>query len=171
MQNENSENPSQTLFAWSAPLRSYHPASGSVLRFCIAVASLLSALAWIFSDKILILPILAVVFVFYVLTTSKPPIVKHEITKFGLSFAGFHTRFESLSYYYFLKKYSFYVLVVVGQPPSSHHTYFVIDTEENKQNIDRILSEHLVKQSEPLPNISDKLGNWLTTLIPDENIN
>jgi len=95
-----SPNP-QLVFSWKAPLRAYKKRSKIILRFYIAVALLLSAIIFFFGDKILLIPIFTLLFLFYVLTITPPPEVENKITTFGLEAAGINLRFEILSHFYF----------------------------------------------------------------------
>ena len=95
----------QVIFLWKAPLRAYKKRAGNVLRFYIAVSLLLSLIVLFFSDKILIIPILTLFFLFYVLTITPPPDVENKITAFGIETAGITLRFEFLSHFFFRKKF------------------------------------------------------------------
>ncbi|MDO9028554.1 MAG: hypothetical protein Q7U68_06825, partial [Candidatus Roizmanbacteria bacterium] len=89
------ENP-QVIFSWKAPLRPYKKRSAIILRFYLAVALLLSLIMFFFGDKILLIPIWALVFIFYVLTITAPPDVENKITTFGVDAAGVTLRWEVL---------------------------------------------------------------------------
>src|SRR3990167_6232298 len=78
----------QVLFSWKAPLRAYKKRSKNVLKFYLAVALLLTAIIFFLGDRILIIPIWSILFLFYVLTITPPPIVDNKITKFGIETAG-----------------------------------------------------------------------------------
>lgn len=158
----------QVIFAWKAPLRAYKKRGGNILRFYIAVALLLSVIVFLFSDKILLIPIWAVLFLFYVLTITPPPEVDNKITQFGLETAGISLRWEVLSHFYYIQRFGFTILVVVTAPPYYFHTYMVVPTDEIKKETLKILSDHLMYQEKPNRNITDKVIDWLTRLIPDD---
>ena len=65
--NETNEVQDQTLFVWKAPLRPYKKRSTTLLRFFLAVALLVSAVVFFFGDLVTILPIWALLFLFYIL--------------------------------------------------------------------------------------------------------
>src|SRR3990167_6166206 len=161
------ENP-QVIFSWKAPLRPYKKRSGLILRFYLAVALLLSLIVFFFGDRILLIPIGAVLFLFYVLTISPPPEVENKITKFGLETAGMTLRWEALSHFYFTKRFGFYILTIVSHAPYFYHAYLVVPNEEIKKNLVLILSEHLIYQEKPQRSLTDKLVDWLSKLIPDD---
>jgi len=161
------ENP-QIIFSWRSPLRPYKKRSSVILRFYLAVALLLSAIMFFFGDKILLIPIWALVFLFYVLTITPPPNVDNKITTFGIDASGITLRWEALSHFYFGKRFGFYTLTVVSQAPYYYHIYLVVPNEEIKNKLINILSNHLIYQEGPQKNFTDKAVDWLSNLIPDE---
>lgn len=161
------ENP-QVMFSWKAPLRPYKKRSALILRFYLAVALLLSLIMFFFGDKILLIPIWALVFIFYVLTITPPPDVENKVTTFGIDAAGVTLRWEVLSHFYFGKRFGFYTLTVVSQSPYFYHLYLVVPTEEMKRKLITILSTHLLYQEIPQKTITDKMLDWVSVLVPDE---
>lgn len=164
------ENP-QVIFSWKAPLRPYKKRSRLVLRFYLAVALLMSLIVFFFGDKILLIPIWAILFLFYVLTITPPPEVENKLTKFGMETSGITLRWESLSHFYFTKRFDFYVLTVVSHAPYFYHAYLVVPSDEVKKNVMLILSEHLIYQEKPQRSLTDKMVDWFSKLIPDEEEN
>jgi len=161
------ENP-QVIFSWRAPLRPYKKKSSTIIRFYIAVALLLSLIMYFFGDKILLIPIWALVFIFYVLTITPPPDVDNKINAFGVELAGVTLRWEVLSHFYFGKRFGFYTLTIVSRAPYFYHAYAVIPNEEIKKKVLSLLSQNLIYQEKPDKKFTDKAVDWLSNLIPDE---
>lgn len=161
------ENP-QVMFSWTAPLRPYKKRSALIIRFYLSVALLLSLIMFFFGDKILLIPIWALVFIFYVLTITPPPDVENKITTFGIEAAGVTLRWEALSHFYFGKRFGFYTLTIVSQSPYFYHLYLVVPTSDMKKKIITILSAHLLYQETPQKTIADKMLDWISVLVPDE---
>lgn len=164
---EKQENP-QVIYSWKAPLRPYKKRSSLILRFYLAVALLLSLIIFFFGDKILLIPIWSVLFLFYILTITPPPEVENKISKFGIETAETTVRWESLSHFYFGKRFSYHTLTVVGRPPYFYHLFLVIPSNQVKKDLLHLLSEHLVYQERPQKSFTDKMVDWLSGLIPDE---
>lgn len=158
----------QVLYSWKAPLRAYKKRSKYVLRFYLAVALLLSAIIFFLGDQVLIIPIWAVLFLFYVLTITPPPQVESRITKFGLETIGITLRWDVLSHFYFSERFGFTILTVVTQGPYFMHAYMVIPKPQIKKDVMRILAEHIVYQEKPQLGITDRLITLLSHLIPDD---
>lgn len=161
------ENP-QVMFSWTAPLRPYKKRSTLIIKFYLTVALLLSLIMFFFGDKILLIPIWALVFIFYVLTITPPPDVENKITTFGIEAAGVTLRWEALSHFYFGKRFGFYTLTIVSQSPYFYHLYLVVPTEEMKKKLITILSAHLLYQETAQKTIADKMLDWISVLVPDE---
>lgn len=158
----------QTIFSWVAPLRPYKKRSAVVLRFYLAITLLLSLIIFFFGDRILLIPLWALLFLFYTLTITPPPDVKNKITKFGLEVAGVTLRWEILSHFYFSSRFGFTLLTVVSKPPYNYHAYAVIPNEEIKKQLLFLLSEHLLFKEKPEKNFTDTLVDWFSSLIPNE---
>jgi len=158
----------QVLYSWKAPLRAYKKRGKLVLRFYLAVALLLTGIIFFLGDRILIIPIWAVLFLFYVLTITPPPEVENRITKFGLETAGITLRWDVLSHFYFTERFGFTILTVVTQAPYYMHAYMVITKPQIKKDVMRILAEHIVFQDKPHLGVTDRLINLLSHLIPDD---
>lgn len=158
----------QVVFLWKAPLRAYKKRGKSILRFYIALSFILSAIVFFFGDKILLIPIITLFFLFYVLTITPPPEVENKITTFGIESAGVTLRWEFLSHFYFTKKFGFDVLTLVSHAPYFYHAYLIVPNHEIKNSVMKFLSEHLVYMEKPQRGFTDKLVEWFSNLIPDD---
>lgn len=164
---QNPNNP-QVLFSWKAPMRAYKKRSVGVLRFYIALSLLLSLIVLFFGDRLLIMPIWAIMFLFYVLTITPPPTVEHKITRFGITTEKNTYRFDMLSHFYLIKKFDYKVLVLVSHAPWLYHVYLVVKDPETEQELIKLLSKHLVYHEHPDKTITDRLAEVLTFLMPEE---
>lgn len=164
----NTINP-QIIYSWKAPLRAYKKTSKGVMRFYFALGLLLCLIAFFLGERILILPIGAVLFLFYVLTITPPPIVENNITKFGIQTPHETYRWEFLSHFYFMKRFDYEQLIIVSHAPYSQHIYLVIKDPEEKEKILKLLSEHLIFLEKPHKTFADKLSDVLTSLMPESD--
>lgn len=162
------DNNPQLIFMWKAPLRAYKKRGGYILRFYIAVSLLLSLIVFFFGDKILIIPIITLFFLFYVLTITPPPEIENKIISFGIDSAGVTFRWEFLSHFYFKKKFGQDVLTLVSNAPYFYHAFLIVPDETIKKQLITILSQHLVYTERPQRSFTDKAIDWLSNLIPDD---
>lgn len=159
----------QTLLVWQAPLRPFKKRSPMVLRFFLALALLLSSVVFFFGDVVTILPIWAMLFLFYIFAITPPPVVENHITRFGVeSTAGITMRWDLLSHYYFQERLGFTVLVLVTHGPYFGHTYLVVPDEATRSAINTILSEHLMFLKNPPITFTDRLITFFSQMVPDE---
>jgi hypothetical protein len=158
----------QVVYSWKAPLRAYKKSSKNILRFYIAVALLLSLIIFFLGDRILIVPIWSVLFLFYVLTITPPPEVENKITKFGIETVGITLRWEALSHFYFTTRFGYTIITVVTHPPYNFHAYMVIPSSMIEKQVMRILAEHIVYQEKPNLTLTDRMIHWLSYLVPDD---
>lgn len=158
----------QLIYSWKAPLRAYKRRSDSILRFYIALALLLSLIVFFFGDRVLLVPILTLLFLFYVLTITPPPEVDNLITTFGIETAGITLRWEFLSHFYYTQKFHFNVLTLVSNAPYYYHAYLIVPDEKIKIQINSILSKHVMYVEKPQRNFTDKIVDWLSNLMPDD---
>lgn len=158
----------QTLFEWRSPLRPYKKRSGVLLRFVLVLALLLSTVVFFFGDIVTLLPIWAVLGLFYIFAITPPPDTDHRITKFGIESAGVMVRWESLSYYYFSKRFGFDMLTIVAQGQYAFHSYMVIPNEHVKSEVNKILSTHIMYVPKPPRTFSDRAIDFLSKLLPEE---
>lgn len=158
----------QQLFSWRAPLRAYKKRSRVILRFYVALAVLISLIVFFFGDRILLVPIMSLLFLFYVLTVTPPPEVEHVITTFGIETSGISLRWEFLSHFYFTKKFGFDVLTLVSHAPYFYHAYLIVPNGDTKKRVMSLLSKHLMFLEKPQRSITDKMVDFLSNLIPDD---
>ena len=118
----------------------------------------------------LLVPILTLLFLFYVLTITPPPEVENLITTFGIETAGINLRWEFLSHFYYTKKFHFNVLTLVSHGPYYYHIYLIIPDEEKKTLVNSILSKHLMYVEKPQRSFTDKMVDWLSNLMPDDDV-
>lgn len=158
----------QTMFVWKAPLRPYKKRSTTLLRFFLAVALLVSAVVFFFGDLVTILPIWALLFLFYIFAITPPPIVDNRITVFGVETAGVMLRWDVLSHYYFDERLGYQVLVLVTHGPYYAHSYLVLPDNETKTMVNTILNQHLMLMTNPPKTLTDRVIRFFSALIPEE---
>ncbi len=158
----------QNLVSWKSPMRPYRKRSRYLVRFFLALALILSALVLFFGDPILMVPIWAVLFLFYVLSITPPPIVEHKITKFGIETAGIQIRWDALSYFYFTDRMGYEILTIVTHPPHNMHVYMIIPNETIKEKSAYLLGEQLTFMEHPPVTMTDMLIKAFHVLGPEE---
>lgn len=157
----------QVIFSWKSPMRPYIKRGPHVLRFYIALALLISLIVFFLGDRILLIPIWTLLFLFYALTVTPPPEVEHKITQFGIETAGATLRWEMLDHFYFTERFGYKVLSLISHPPYFFHSYLVVGKEE-KPRVTEILSKHLIYQELPQKTFMDRAVGWFSKLVIEE---
>jgi len=158
----------QLIYSWKAPLRPYKKRSKLIIRFYVALSLLLSLIIFFSGDKILLIPIWSILFLFYTLTITPPPEVENKITTFGIESAGVIAPWENLSHFYFGHRFGFDTLTIVSQAPFFYHFYLVIPNNEVKEKVFYILTQHLIYQEKPQRTLTDKIADFFLSLLPEE---
>ncbi len=161
----------QIVFSWKAPMRAYMNRSPQIIRFYLAVALLVSLIIFFFGDRILLIPLWALLFLFYVFTVTPPPDIEHKITQFGIETAQMTFRWEALDHFFFTRRMGYDILVLVTAGPWPYYAYLVVPTEEVKDKVTMLLSEQVIYMEEPKKNFTDKATEWLLQFVPDERRN
>lgn len=159
----------QLICQWHAPLRAYKKQSKHVLRFYVALATILSVIVFFFQDYIVLMVIWSMLFLFYQLTVTPPPVVTNKITAFGVESGGVQLRWEVLSHFYFTKRFEFEILTLVTQGPYPFFSYFVIPDQKTKEEVMHVLSEYIMFVPDPPITITDRLINLMSQLIPTDD--
>lgn len=161
------QNP-QVIFSWKAPMRAYKKRGKNVLRFYLALALVLSLVVFFFGDKILLVPIWALLFLFYVYTITPPPETEHRLMKFGLDSSSLTVRWEDLSHFYFIRRFGYDVVTIIPHQPYYTHLYLVLPDSETKKKVMDVLSQHLIYLEKPKRGITEKMIDVFMHLVPDD---
>ncbi|MEI7653228.1 MAG: hypothetical protein WCJ70_03040 [bacterium] len=164
------ESVDQILLSWKAPLRPFKKQSAGLLRFFLAVALLLSLILFFVGDMVTLLPMWALLFLFYVFAITPPPLTETHVTRFGIESAGILMRWDILSHYYFVKRFGYTVLVTVTHGPYFAHSYFVVPDETTKRQLMEILNKHLMYMNQPPRTFTDRLIDLFSKLVPEDEV-
>lgn len=164
------ESVDQILLSWTAPLRPFKKQSASLLRFFLAVALLLSLILFFVGDMVTLLPMWALLFLFYVFAITPPPLTETHVTRFGIESAGVLMRWDILSHYYFVQRFGYTVLVTVTHGPYFAHSYFVVPDETTKRQLMEILNKHLMYMNKPPRTFTDRLIDVFSKLVPEDDV-
>lgn len=158
----------QVLVVWKAPMRPFKKRSVTLMRFFLALVFLVSILIFFIGDLITLLPVWALLFLFYVFAITPPPIVESKLTKFGVETNGVLLRWEVLSHYYFIDRFGYRVLVLVTHGPYYAHSYLVVPDDDTKRRIVEVLNKHLMYLSKPPRTLTDHIIEIFSKLVPED---
>jgi hypothetical protein len=107
--------------------------------------------------------IIALVFLFYVLSTVEPEEIGYTITNKGVKVAGKKTDYSFLGRFWFRHQFDSELLVIEAANLVGRME-LVID-KDKKDEIKKALSSHLTEEEIP-PAYLDKAANWFANKLP-----
>jgi hypothetical protein len=60
------------------------------------------------------------------------------------------------------------MVTIVTHGPYYMQSYMVVPNEEIKRRLVQLLSEHIIYQEKPVRSLTDKLVDWFSMLVPDD---
>jgi len=155
----------EILFSWTAPERPFKRRSRDFYITIVSIAALFSLVLFLIEGVMPVLLIMAVLFLFYVLSTVEPASVEYKITNFGVSIAGEIVEWSFLGRFWFTKRFGVEILVLEA-PNYAGRLEIVIDPG-NKAIIKREIGRFLTYEEAP-PSLVDKATTWAGNRLPQE---
>jgi len=154
------------LFAWKAALRPFKRRDKEFWTTVIAIIFLVGMILFFIKEWFLIAAMVALAFVYYVLSTVPPEEIEYRITNKGISFADKSYDWDYLWRFWFSDKYNDRLLNIDTKLTLPGRLSFVIKREEEK-TIQEIMEKFLLHE-EAEPTFFDKASAWLAKKVPLE---
>lgn len=150
------------LFAWKAPVRPFKKRDGQFFATVAAIAVLVGLILFFLEGLLSVAVIVALYFLFYVLSTVPPEEVEHKLTNKALYFAGKKYFWGELTQFWFTDRFGTFgtELLVVEALKAPWRIELVIKSDD-KETLRKILEDRLPYE-EAAPNFLDKAASWLT---------
>lgn len=151
------------LFVWRAPARAYQPRTREFFVTLFAIVGLVGLVLFIAEGAMPVVLLIAIVFLFYVLSTVKPEEIEYKITNKGIKIAGNKTDWQFMNRFCFTKKGLNDVLLI--------ETYVIpgrLELVVNAGDIEVIRKNLLenVPEEEISPTGLEKLTTWFASRLP-----
>ncbi len=152
--------PEKDLFAWSAPSRSFNQKGREFWVKVIAVASIFGFIIFIVEGAMPILLMIALIFLFYVLSTVRPENIDYRISNLGVKIGESRTDWNMITRFWFLKRANDEILVfdLTALPGRLEYVYIAKD----QQKIREILKKYIPEEETPETKM-DKASEWLSS--------
>ena len=157
------------LYSWFAPSRLFKRRDREFWTTVLAIVFLIGLILFFVKEWFLIAAIIALTFVYYVLSTVEPEEIEYKLSNRGLIYAGQTYPWEFLSQFWFLEKYGQDTLnfeVKEGLPKR----LILLVGKGDKQKIRELLLKYLI-EDEPKPTFLDNAAKWLQEKVPLESEN
>jgi hypothetical protein len=152
--------PEKDLFVWSAPSRSFTQKGREFWVKVVAVASIFGFIIFIVEGAMPVLLMIALIFLFYVLSTVRPENIEYRISNLGIKIGESRTDWNAVTRFWFLKRASDEILVfeLTALPGRLEYVYNAGD----QQKIREILKKYIPEEETPETRL-DKASEWLSS--------
>lgn len=157
----------KVIYSWFAPSRLFKRRDREFWTTVLAIVFLIGLILFFVKEWFLIAAIIALTFVYYVLSTVQPEDMEYKITNRGLVYVGQTYPWENLVRFWFSEKYGQKIVNFELKGGLPGRIIFLLGKEDEKK-IKEILLKYLV-EDEPEPTFLDKASDWLQKKVPLES--
>ncbi|QQG41870.1 MAG: hypothetical protein HYV90_00975 [Candidatus Woesebacteria bacterium] len=155
--------PERELVSWSAPARPFKRRDKQFFVTVFAMAGILGLVLFFAEGFMPVLLIIALVFLYYVLSTVEPERIEYKITSKGIKIGNNLTSWSFLNRFWFTKRFDQELLVIdTGLIPG--RIEMVIEPSV-KEKITKEISAYLPLEEVPASGI-DKFTDWVGKKLP-----
>jgi hypothetical protein len=155
----------KTLLSWTAPTRPFQPRSRDFYVKIISMAILFGVVLFIIDGIMPVLLIIALLFLFYVLSTVKPENIEYKITNIGIYVADKRTDWDRLGRFWFVNRMGADLLAIEAANIAGRMEIMVPDDQREK--VEEVIGKYLVHEQIP-PTFFDKAAQWASNRLPLE---
>ncbi len=156
----------KTLLTWKAPVRPFKQRTREFWTTAGSIAFLLAIILFFIREWVLIIVIIAVMFVYYVLSNVQPEEIEHSITNQGVRFAGRDYSWENLVQFWFSEKFGQKILNLQTRMVYPGQLQMLLGQAKEKE-IEEILKKYLPQET-PEPTVLEKTTDWFSKKVPLE---
>jgi hypothetical protein len=156
----------KTLLIWKAPVRPFKRRDKEFWTTAGSIAFLLAVILFFIKEWVLIIVIIAIMFVYYVLSHVQPEEIEHSITNRGIRFAGKDYPWEALTQFWFSEKFGEKILNVQTLMMYPGRLQMLLGKMTEKE-VTEILKKYLLQET-PEPTVMERTTDWFSKKIPIE---
>jgi hypothetical protein len=158
----------KTLFTWTAPERAFKTRDKEFWVTAIAILVLVSIILFFVKEFFLILALMALIFLYYVLSTVPPENVQHKLTTKGVYVGSTHRYdWDFLKRYWFKSQFDQTLLSIEARAGFPSVIALIVPTKDQEE-IQKVMNKHLPYEESP-PGFVDKLTAWTIKRLPLED--
>jgi hypothetical protein len=153
------------LFSWKAPARPFKRRDREFWVTVVAIAAISGLILFIIEGIMPVILIIAVLFLYYIMSTVEPETIEYKITNRGVKIADRTTQWELLNRFWFTKRLGvdlliFEMITVPGR------LEFVVNAKD-KEQIKKSVMKYIPLE-EAAPTNLDKAANWFSKKLPNK---
>jgi len=155
--------PEKTLFSWKAPVRPFKRRDREFWITVGVIAVIFGLILFLIEGVMPVVLIIAIVFLYYVLSTVVPEEIEYGITNRGIKIVDKTTSWELLTRYWFSKRYNSKLLIfeMITLPGRLE----LVINEKDKENLRKQLNKYVFEE-EVSPSNLDRSANWFSKKFP-----
>lgn len=157
----------RTLLSWSAPGRPFQKKSKEYFMNILVIMLLVEIILFLFSQYVMMVLVLALVFLSYALNTVPPHNFHYRLTTEGIMVEDHFFIWQELYDFYFKKQSGEEVMVIRTKVLFPGELYITLG-EMHKDHIIQILLPYLPYREYVRPSFMEKSGEWLERNFPLE---
>ena len=148
------------LFEWNAPSRPFIQKNKEFWVKVIAIASIFGFIIFVVEGAMPVILMIALIFLFYVLSTVRPENISYKVTNLGIKIGGITTRWEEIKRFWFSKRANDEILVLDLVSISGRLELVINASDKNK--IKETLKKYLPEEEAPQTSF-DKASEWVSS--------
>lgn len=152
------------LFSWNAPARSFQKHSHEYWIKFMTIASIFAVILYIIEGLMPVLLIIALIFLYYVLSTVEPEPIRYSITNAGLKIGNSTTEWPYITQFWFSKRANDELIIF-------QTTYLPgrleLVSPADKEKLKKILLRYIPEEEKP-PNRFDRAADWLSNKLTEQ---
>jgi hypothetical protein len=160
-------NEEKVLFEWVGPERPFQKRNKEFWITSIVILALVSVIFFLVHEFLLIMALFSALFLYYVMSTIKPGLIKNKITNRGIYFGDVKYEWYLLEKFWFTDNLSSMTLNIETKLRFPRQVSIVVDSAD-KEEIKKIMVKRL-PLIEDSPKLTDKIGAWFNKKFPLEN--
>lgn len=153
----------KTLLSWKAPSRPFKKRDKEFWTTVLMIVFLVSVILLFLKEWFLIATIMAMIFVYYVLSTVPPEEIEYQLTNRGIRFIKTEYPWESLYRFWISEKWGQKVLQVEGRTGLTGRLMLMLGNQDELK-VKEIMGKYLLYEEAP-PTFFDKASEWLAEKI------
>ncbi len=158
--------PERDILTWIAPSRPFQRRDRQFYVTIFAIGGIVGLVLFLAEGIMPVLLIIALIFLYYVLSTVEPEKVEYKITSKGVKFASKRTEWQFLNRFWFSKRFGSDLLVIeTFQIPGRIE---IVINPEIKESLKREISAYIPFEEAPIAGL-DRVTNWFSSKLPGNN--
>jgi hypothetical protein len=155
--------PERDLAVWTAPARPFKKRNRSFYISLIAIAGIVGLILFLVEGFMPVVLIIALIFLFYVLSTVEPEDIEYKITNRGIKITDKKTEWNRCVRFWFTKRFDNELLVIeiVTIPGRLEMVINPVDKDQIKKALLTYLPEE-----EASPSFLDRASSWFAKKLP-----